>query len=42
MPTNVLVPRLGEGVEEVTVTKWLKAVAATTTLNNDLLKESFR
>ena len=26
MPTNVLVPRLGEGVEEVTVTKWLKAV----------------
>jgi len=26
MPTNVLVPRLGEGVEEVTITKWLKAV----------------
>jgi 2-oxoglutarate dehydrogenase E2 component (dihydrolipoamide succinyltransferase) len=26
MPTNVLVPRLGEGVEEVTLTKWLKAV----------------
>jgi 2-oxoglutarate dehydrogenase E2 component (dihydrolipoamide succinyltransferase) len=26
MPTNVLVPRLGEGVDEVTVTKWLKAV----------------
>ncbi len=26
MPTKVLVPRLGEGVEEVTVTKWLKAV----------------
>lgn len=26
MPTNVLVPRLGEGVEEVTVTKWLKTV----------------
>ena len=24
MPTNVLVPRLGEGVEEVTITKWLK------------------
>lgn len=26
MSTNVLVPRLGEGVEEVTITKWLKAV----------------
>jgi len=26
MPTNVLVPRLGEGVEEVTVTRWLKKV----------------
>jgi 2-oxoglutarate dehydrogenase E2 component (dihydrolipoamide succinyltransferase) len=26
MPTNVLVPRLGEGVEEVTVTRWLKQV----------------
>ncbi|MEI7848720.1 MAG: dihydrolipoamide acetyltransferase family protein [Chloroflexota bacterium] len=26
MTTNVLVPRLGEGVEEVTVTKWLKIV----------------
>lgn len=26
MPTNVLVPRLGEGVDEVTITKWLKAV----------------
>jgi len=26
MPTNVLVPRLGEGVEEVTITKWLKQV----------------
>ena len=26
MPTNVLVPRLGEGVEEVTITKWLKAI----------------
>ncbi len=26
MPTNVLVPRLGEGVEEVTITKWLKKV----------------
>lgn len=26
MPTKVLVPRLGEGVDEVTVTKWLKAV----------------
>ncbi len=25
MPTKVLVPRLGEGVEEVTITKWLKA-----------------
>jgi len=24
MPTKVLVPRLGEGVEEVTITKWLK------------------
>jgi pyruvate/2-oxoglutarate dehydrogenase complex dihydrolipoamide acyltransferase (E2) component len=24
MPINVLVPRLGEGVEEVTITKWLK------------------
>ena len=24
MPTKVLVPLLGEGVEEVTVTKWLK------------------
>jgi len=29
MPTNVLVPRLGEGVDEVTVTKWLKAVGDT-------------
>ncbi len=26
MPTKVLVPRLGEGVDEVTITKWLKAV----------------
>jgi pyruvate/2-oxoglutarate dehydrogenase complex dihydrolipoamide acyltransferase (E2) component len=26
MPTKVFVPRLGEGVEEVTVTKWLKNV----------------
>ncbi len=26
MATNVLVPRLGEGVDEVTVTKWLKQV----------------
>jgi hypothetical protein len=26
MPTKVFVPRLGEGVEEVTITKWLKAV----------------
>ncbi len=26
MPMNVLVPRLGEGVDEVTITKWLKAV----------------
>ncbi len=26
MPTNVLVPLLGEGVEEVTITKWLKNV----------------
>ena len=26
MPVKVLVPRLGEGVEEVTITKWLKAV----------------
>ncbi|MEJ5226121.1 MAG: biotin/lipoyl-containing protein, partial [Anaerolineales bacterium] len=26
MPTKVLVPRLGEGVEEVTITKWLKNV----------------
>ena len=26
MSTNVLVPRLGEGVEEVIITKWLKAV----------------
>jgi 2-oxoglutarate dehydrogenase E2 component (dihydrolipoamide succinyltransferase) len=25
MPTKVFVPRLGEGVEEVTITKWLKA-----------------
>jgi 2-oxoglutarate dehydrogenase E2 component (dihydrolipoamide succinyltransferase) len=24
MPTNVLVPRLGEGVDEVTIIKWLK------------------
>lgn len=24
MPTKVLVPRLGEGVEEITITKWLK------------------
>jgi 2-oxoglutarate dehydrogenase E2 component (dihydrolipoamide succinyltransferase) len=26
MATNVLVPRLGEGVDEVTITKWLKQV----------------
>jgi 2-oxoglutarate dehydrogenase E2 component (dihydrolipoamide succinyltransferase) len=26
MPTNVYVPRLGEGVDEVTITKWLKQV----------------
>lgn len=26
MPTNVLVPLLGEGVEEVTIVKWLKSV----------------
>jgi 2-oxoglutarate dehydrogenase dihydrolipoamide succinyltransferase (E2 component) len=26
MPTKVLVPRLGEGVDEVTITKWLKQV----------------
>ncbi len=26
MTTNVLVPRLGEGVDEVTITKWLKQV----------------
>ncbi len=26
MPTNVFVPRLGEGVDEVTITKWLKQV----------------
>lgn len=26
MPTNVLVPRLGEGVEEITITKWLKQI----------------
>jgi pyruvate/2-oxoglutarate dehydrogenase complex dihydrolipoamide acyltransferase (E2) component len=26
MPTKVFVPRLGEGVEEVTIIKWLKAV----------------
>jgi len=26
MPTKVFVPRLGEGIEEVTITKWLKAV----------------
>src|SRR5689334_14275527 len=26
MATKVFVPRLGEGVEEVTVTKWLKQV----------------
>src|SRR3970040_1312009 len=26
MATKVLVPRLGEGVDEVTVTKWLKQV----------------
>ncbi len=26
MPTKVLVPRLGEGVDEVTITKWLKSV----------------
>ena len=24
MATKVLVPRLGEGVDEVTITKWLK------------------
>ncbi len=29
MATNVLVPRLGEGVDEVTITKWLKAVGDT-------------
>ena len=29
MATKVLVPRLGEGVEEVTVTKWLKKVGDT-------------
>ncbi len=29
MATKVLVPRLGEGVEEVTVTKWLKQVGDT-------------
>lgn len=29
MSTNVLVPRLGEGVEEVTITKWLKQVGET-------------
>ena len=27
MATKVLVPRLGEGVDEVTVTKWLKQLA---------------
>ncbi|MCJ7433063.1 MAG: hypothetical protein MUO77_06205, partial [Anaerolineales bacterium] len=26
MATKVLVPRLGEGVDEVTVTKWLKQI----------------
>ncbi len=26
MPTQVLVPLLGEGVEEVTITRWLKTV----------------
>ena len=29
MATKVLVPRLGEGVDEVTVTKWLKQVGDT-------------
>lgn len=29
MPINVFVPRLGEGVEEVTITKWLKQVGQT-------------
>jgi 2-oxoglutarate dehydrogenase E2 component (dihydrolipoamide succinyltransferase) len=29
MATNVLVPRLGEGVDEVTITKWLKSVGDT-------------
>jgi 2-oxoglutarate dehydrogenase E2 component (dihydrolipoamide succinyltransferase) len=29
MATKVLVPRLGEGIEEVTVTKWLKQVGDT-------------
>jgi pyruvate/2-oxoglutarate dehydrogenase complex dihydrolipoamide acyltransferase (E2) component len=32
MATKVLVPRLGEGVDEVTVTKWFKQVG-------DLIKE---
>ncbi len=26
MPTKVLVPRLGEGIDEITITKWLKTV----------------
>ena len=29
MATKVLVPRLGEGVEEVTIIKWLKQVGDT-------------
>ncbi|GAB4502453.1 MAG: dihydrolipoamide acetyltransferase family protein [Anaerolineales bacterium] len=38
MPTNVLVPRLGEGVEEVTITKWLKAVGDSVTELEPLLE----
>jgi pyruvate/2-oxoglutarate dehydrogenase complex dihydrolipoamide acyltransferase (E2) component len=38
MPTKVLVPLLGEGVEEVTVTKWLKQEGETVTELEPLLE----
>ena len=38
MATKVLVPRLGEGVDEVTVTKWLKQVGDSVNELEPLLK----
>ena len=38
MATKVLVPRLGEGVDEVTVTKWLKQVGDSITELEPLLE----